>query len=103
MWRDLNRKEPEVVAVLSANYGAYVQWIRETGFERLDNIRWIFIDKEYKALGIEFTMIFMVGEYWLLKDFAKIMYRIKSRMDRPERVFSMNEGNPVWDSRPPIP
>lgn len=100
MYRNWPNDQPEIVAVIAQSKNHFLQWQRENDFYDLPTLRLIYIHEPYQALGIKFTMMYMIGEYWRNKDFSPIMDRVFRQMGNKMRRFGSLDGHPNRYVRP---
>ena len=96
MHRQLLRQEPEVIAAMARTEDVWRAWQKENDFYDIPNIKWRYIRGEYSIIGIKFTMIFLIEDFWRTPDFGKLTRLLKQNVDRyglgKHRTFSTLEG-----------
>ena len=96
MHRQLLRQEPEVIAVIARTEAVFKQWQREHDFYDMPNIKWRYIRGEYSIIGIKFTMIFLIEDFWRTPQFGKLTRLLHRNMNQygfgKHRTFSTLEG-----------
>ena len=96
MYRQLLRQEPEVIAVVAKNEGVFKRWQRENDFHDTPNIRWRYIRGKYSIIGIRFTMIFLIEDWYRLRGCGELVTLVYRTMDDMCRTFSTEE---MWKGK----
>lgn len=99
MYRQLLRQEPEVIAVMARNEVRFLQWQRENDFHNTDNIKWQYIRGKYSIMGIRFTMLFLIDDWYRGIDAGNLVELVHRNLDRDVgrmRTFTTEE---MWKSK----
>ncbi len=82
MHRQLLRQEPEVIAVIARTEYVWRAWQKEHDFYDTDKIKWKYVYGKYSIMGIRFTALFLVGNYWTTKDFGLLSRLVQENIER---------------------
>lgn len=99
MYRQLLRQEPEVIAVIAKNEETFKQWQKEKDFYDTDSIKWRYIRGRHSIIGIKFTMIFLIKDWYRCEDAGKLVELIQREMDKTVgrmRTFTTEE---MWKGK----
>lgn len=94
MHRQLLRQDPEVIAVFAKNEDVWKQWQKENDFYDTNKIKWRYIRGRYSIMGIKFTMMFLVKDWYRAKESGKLTRLVHSIMFNSGygvRTFSTEE------------
>ncbi len=99
MHRQLLRQEPEVIAVIAKNESVFKRWQRENDFYDTPNIKWRYIKGKYSIIGIRFTMLFLIDDWYRCINAGKLVELVHRIMDRDVgrmRTFTTEE---MWKGK----
>ena len=79
MHRQLLRQEPELIAVIAKNEKVFKRWQKVHDFYDTPNIKWRYIRGSYSIMGIRFTMVFLIDDWYKLKSHPKLTRELSIR------------------------
>lgn len=82
MHRQLLRQEPEVIAVIAKHEGIFKRWQKENDFYDLPGIKWRYIRGKYSIVGIKFTMMFLLEDWYRQQGVGKLVELVHRQLDR---------------------
>ena len=91
MHRQLLRQEPEVIAVVAKHEGIFKRWQKENDFYDLPGIKWRYIRGKYSMMGIKFTMIFLLEDWYRRDGCGELVTLVYRTMDNMYRTFTTEE------------
>lgn len=92
MYRKLLRSEPELIAVIAKDKRTFDIWQKQNDFYDTKNIKWRYIQGKYSILGMKFTMLFLIEDFWRTPNFGKLTRLVHENMENKMRTFSTLEG-----------
>ena len=91
MHRQLLRQEPEVIAVVAKHEGIFKRWQKENDFHDLPGIKWRYIRGKYSIIGIKFTMLWLIGDWYRRDNAGRLTTLIAENIGSAVRTFGTEE------------
>ncbi len=99
MYRQMLRPEPEVIAVVAKNEVRFLQWQKDNNFYDTNTIKWRYIRGKYSIIGIRFTMLFLIKDWYKQDGVGKLVELVHRNMDKNVgrmRTFTTEE---MWKGK----
>ncbi len=100
MYRQLLRQEPEVIAVIAQNEDIFKRWQNENDFYDLPSIKWRYIRGRHSVMGMQFTMLLLIDDWYRLDGVGKLIELVQRQLDRGlvsrARTFTTEE---MWKGK----
>ena len=89
--KQLLRNQAETIAVISKDRSTFENWQEEHQFYNTNKIHWRYIYEGSLTIGIKFTMLFLVEDFWRnpkLGELSMIVHKNMIRYANRGRTFS---------------
>lgn len=82
MRKQLLREGIETIAVISKDEDTFKKWQEEHQFYNTDKLQWRYIYEGSLTIGIRFTTLFLVEDYWNNPKLGKLSMLVHKNMIR---------------------
>jgi len=89
--RQLLRSGVETIAVIAKDKHTFEKWQEEHQFYNTNKIYWRYISDESLTIGIKFTMLFLVEDFWKnpkLGELSTLIHKSLKQYGNEDRTFS---------------